>query len=145
MKTKGDKMGRFSVDLEIANNEDLVRAKSGDIDPAKVRRTTLRGVVDSGAAYLVLPKSVAVELGLPIKAKKIKVRYADGRRAVRAEADEVRLQLLGRDGLFAAIIEPNRETALIGAIVLEALDLLVDCNHQRLVPRDPDMILSEIE
>jgi predicted aspartyl protease len=145
MERTGKNMGRFVVELEIVNNENWVRAKNGDIEPAKVRRKTIPGVVDSGAAYLVLPKSVAVELGLPIKAKKIKVRYADGRRATRAEADEIRLNLLGRDGLFAAIVEPNRDTALIGAIVLDALDLLVDCNHQRLVPRDPDMILSEIE
>ena len=35
--------------------------------------------------------------------------------------------------------------ALIGAIVLEALDLLVDCRKQRLYPRDPDYVVSEIE
>jgi len=30
-------------------------------------------------------------------------------------------------------------------IVLEDLDFLVDCNKQRLVPRDPDFVVSEIE
>ena len=35
--------------------------------------------------------------------------------------------------------------ALIGAIVLEDLDLLVDCTNQRLVPRDPKYVVSEIE
>lgn len=34
-------------------------------------------------------------------------------------------------------IMPKREDALIGAIVFEALDLLVDCKRQRVVPRDP--------
>lgn len=145
MDRMGGYMGRLTVDVEIVNNEDLVEAKRGHLDPSKVRRKTIRGVVDSGEAYLVLPKSVVAELGLPMKAKKIKVRYADGRRGMRSEADEIRLNLLGRDGLFAAIVEPNRDTALIGAIVLEALDLLVDCNRQQLVPRDPDTILSEIE
>jgi hypothetical protein len=38
-----------------------------------------------------------------------------------------------------------RKTALIGAIVLEQLDLLVDCTHQRLVPRDPRYQIVEIE
>jgi hypothetical protein len=37
------------------------------------------------------------------------------------------------------------ETALIGAIVLEDLDLLVDCTKQKLYPRDPDFVVSEIE
>jgi hypothetical protein len=57
----------------------------------------------------------------------------------------VRLHLQGRDGIFTAVVEPKRDTALIGAIVLEDLDFLVDCQKQRLVPRDPDFVVSEIE
>lgn len=51
----------------------------------------------------------------------------------------------GRSSVFSAIIEPNRDSALIGAIVLEELDFIVDCGHQTLVPRDPDRIISEVE
>ena len=138
MRNQGDDMGRFSVEFEIANNEDLIAAKLGYLDPAKVRRKTISGVVDPGAAILVLPVAVAAELGLPIKEKKVKVKYADGRRASRAEADEIRLYLLDRDGVFSAVLEPKRETVLIGAIVLEQLDLLVDCKMGRLIPRDPN-------
>ena len=54
-------------------------------------------------------------------------------------------QLLGRDGIFTAVVEPKRDTALIGAIVLEDLDFLVDCKNSRLVPRDPSGPLTEIE
>jgi hypothetical protein len=46
---------------------------------------------------------------------------------------------------YHQISEPNRETALIGAIVLEDLDLLVDCTAQRVVPRDPRGAIYEIE
>jgi len=146
MKTKEKtKMGRFSVKFEIVNNRDLGNALSGHLDPAKVRRATIRGVVDPGATHLVMPLAIAKELGLPIKKQKIKVRYADGRRGLRSEVDEIRLYLQGRDGVFSAIVEPKRDTALIGAIVLEQLDYLVDCARQCLVPRDPDHIVSEIE
>jgi predicted aspartyl protease len=146
MKHTGNgKMGRFSVEFEVVNNQDSVNALTGHLDPAKIRRKTISGVVDPGAAYLVLPAAVAKELGLPVKKNKIKVRYADGRRAKRTEVDEVRLYLLGRDGIFNAIVEPNRETALIGAIVLEQLDLLVDCTKGRLIPRDPEAVFAEIE
>jgi len=146
MKSKGkNDMGRFYVDLEIVNDGDLVRAQSGDIDPAKVRRKTIRGLVDCGAARLVLPQAVAKELGLPVKKSKARVRCADGRQALRPEVDRVRLYLLGRDGIFTATVEPKRDTALIGAIVLEDLDLLTDSTRQRLVPRDPLYVISEIE
>ena len=137
--------GRIAVDFEVANNEDLVMARTGHLDPAKVRRKTIQGVVDPGAMRLVLPQVVAKELGLPVRKQKVKVRYADGRRALRIEVDQVGLFLQGRDGVFSAVVEPKRDTALIGAIVLEDLDFLVDCAGLRLVPRDPDYVVSEIE
>jgi hypothetical protein len=55
------------------------------------------------------------------------------------------LQLLGRHGVFSAIVEPDRSDFLIGAIVLEKLDLLIDCETQSLYPREPDSILAELE
>ena len=75
----------------------------------------------------------------------ILVHYADGRRAQREGADGVYVQLLGRHGTFSAIVEPRRKTALVGAIVLEDLDLLVDCKSQRVVPRDPHGAIHEVE
>ncbi len=59
--------------------------------------------------------------------------------------DQVYVQLLGRHGTFSAVCEPKRETALIGAIVLEDLDLLMDCAAPRVVPRDPTGATFEIE
>ena len=105
------------------------------------------GVVDPGAAMLVLPKSVVTQLGLPL-GDKIKVRYTDGRRAQRQEAEAARVEILGRHDTFKALVEPKRDTALIGAILLQALDLLVDCKEQRLIPRDRagrSMRLSDLD
>jgi predicted aspartyl protease len=139
-----DKMGRFKVTLELANYIDMARALSGDLDPAKVRRVRIDGVVDSGATRLVLPKSAAKSLGLTPTGK-IKVRNADGRVGVRNQVEGIHLELLGRHSVFNAVVETKRETALIGAIVLEDLDFFVDCTNQRLVPRDPEYVVSESE
>jgi hypothetical protein len=73
------------------------------------------------------------------------VRYADRRTARRKQVEGVYLELLGRHSVFNATVEPKHETALIGAIVLEDLDLLVDCTKQKLYPRDPHFVVSEIE
>ena len=137
-------MGRFSVDINIANNDDLALVRRGLLPADKVRRQTIPAVVDSGAATLVLPQAVVKQLGLPL-ADPITVRYADGRKARRREAEGVYVELLARHGTFTAIVEPKRETALLGAIVLEALDLLVDCRNQRVIPRDPHGPIYEIE
>ena len=145
MRSKGaNGVGRFSVDFEVANNDDLALVRRGLLQPDQVRRETIQGVVDSGAAMLVIPQTVVKRLGLPL-GNTVKVRYADGRRAQRREAKGVFLKLLGRDDTFSAIIEPKRRKALVGAIVLEALDLLVDCQNQRVVPRDPRGAIYEIE
>jgi clan AA aspartic protease len=139
-----NKMSRFSVTFEVANNDDMAAARRGDLDENKVRRLTISGLVDSGASRLVLPKKVVEHLGLP-SAEVVKVKYADGRRGKRSVVQGVYVQLQGRNSIFKAIVEPKRDDALIGAIVLEDLDFLIDCEKQRLVPRDPKYIVSEIE
>ena len=145
MRTIGaNGVGPVHIEFDIANNEDLVRAKDGTLPRDKVRRMTIAGVVDPGAAMLVLPEAVAKQLGLPMR-KKVNVRYADGRRGQRREAQAASVKILGRQGTFNAVLEPKRDTALIGAFVLEVLDLLVDCKEQRLMPRDPSGPIFEIE
>jgi predicted aspartyl protease len=145
MRSKGaNGVGRFSVEIEVANYADLIRVQDGTLAPEKVRRETIQGLVDFGATKLVLPESVVKRLGLP-SGDKIQVRDADGRKAQRDGAEGVYLKLLGRHGTFTAIVEPRRKTALLGAIVLEDLDLLVDCTAGRVIPRDPRGAIYEIE
>jgi predicted aspartyl protease len=143
-RQESQKMSRFSVNLEVANFEDMAAARRGALEPSKVRRLTLAGVVDSGASRLVLPKRVVEQLGLQ-PSEYVKVKYADGRTGKRPVVQGVHLELQGRSSIFKATVEPKRDTALIGAIVLEDLDFLVDCEKQRLVPRDPKFIVCEIE
>jgi len=137
-------MGKFSVEFQVVNNGDLEMVHRGLLPPDKVRRQTIAGVLDPGAAMLVLPQSVVKRLGLRLKGK-TRVRYADHRSRERWEAEGAHVELLGRSDTFSAVVEPKRNTALIGAIVLEALDLLVDCRRQRLVPRDARGPVFEIE
>ena len=144
VRQRNGTMGRFSVDVELANNDDVVRARAGDIPAEDVRRLTICGVVDSGATRLVIPESVARQLGLQATTETT-VRYADRRTARRRMASGIHLTYAGRSSLFDAVIEPGRDSALIGAIVLEALDLVIDCTQQTLGPRDPRRIISEVE
>ena len=137
-------MGRVTIDAKVSNVGDRILADNGHRSVDQIRQVTLRGIVDTGAAMLVLPESVARLLGLP-KTGEANVRYADHRTATREIVGEVEVEILGRKNIFTAIVEPGRTDALIGAIVLEALDMLVDCRTQTLHPRDPDRIIAEIE
>jgi predicted aspartyl protease len=137
-------MGRSRVNVDLANYRDIVKAEDGTLAPEKVRRTTIAGVVDSGATRLVLPQKVVELLGLS-SVGTVGVRYADQRRARRTKVRDVWRKLLDRDSTFTAIVEPKRKDALIGAIVLEELDFVVDCVTQTIHPRDPKRIIAEIE
>ena len=137
-------MGRVAIDVELTNYDDRVLARTGGIAPDKVRTVRIEGIIDTGAAHLVIPQSVADALGVPVIGE-AGVRYADNRRATKNVVSAAEVSLLNRSGIFRAIVEPSRSTALIGAIVLEDMDFVVDCRQQKLVPRDPDRIQSEIE
>lgn len=141
---KKAEMGRVTADIIVANNRAVVNLGDGDNVLDHVKHIVVSGVVDSGAARLVLPQRVVDELQLKVHSETT-VRFAGNRREKRQIVDNVWLQLLGRDGVFNAVVEPGREDALIGAIVLEDLDLLVDCGTQSLYPREPDLRLTEIE
>lgn len=142
--SREDNVGRFSIEFELANYEDVVQTRTGHLAPEKVRRRRVSGVVNTGAARLVLPQAAAEEVGLR-ETGPIPVRYADGRREHRPLAMDAQVAIQDRSGVFSAVLEPGRTDALIGAIVLEELDLVVDCTGQKLVPRDPEGPLAEIE
>jgi clan AA aspartic protease len=144
MQANGDdSVGRVIVNLTVSNNRDLLLFEEGLLPAEKIRRVNVQAVVDTAANYLVLPASVVQHLGLRTTGE-ASVRYADGRTAMRPLVGQVQVELLGRSGTFRALVEPDRSTALIGAFVLEDLDLLVDCGKQKLYPRDPERIIAEV-
>ena len=139
-----DYVGRFSVEFEVSNHEDVVKAKSGFMPPEQVRRSRISGLVDTGATRLVLPASVVTALGFP-ETGRVTVKFADGRREPKTVVGDVQVEIQGRSSVFTAVVEAGRADALIGAIVLEELDFIPDCTRQALLPRDPHGLFAEIE
>lgn len=137
-------MGRTMVTFDVASNDDLVLESNGYKKPEDVRRLSINGIVDTGATKLVVSRKVAEALGLTMKGQAT-VKYADSRKAVRDIMGDIEVTIMGRKGRFTAVIEEDRPDALIGAIVLEELDLLVDSAKHCLVPRQSDMIFAELE
>ncbi len=112
-------------------------------DPTKWAE--VEAVIDTGATMLVLPQSVVDELGL----KKIgdrKVKYANNQTQVKPVYRGVILGIKGRDGIFDVLAEVEGSEPLVGQIVLEALDLVVDLTTKTIAPnpRSPDMPMVEI-
>ena len=101
-----------------------------------VRRTTVEGIVDTGAVSLVIPVEIATELGLRQWGTRTVV-YADERREERPVTD-VTIEIGNLATRTEAIIGPAGSHVLIGQVVLETLDLIADCRNRTLAPRHPE-------
>ncbi|MFO0969123.1 MAG: hypothetical protein U0793_26510 [Gemmataceae bacterium] len=128
------------VDVQLTNYDDLIAAEHGWLTPDEVRHVSTQASVDKKNSYLALPEDIVEKLGMRI-VDRPKVLCSDGARRPRAEY--VYLELLGRHGVFNATVRPKGETAVVGTIVLNELDLVDDQNG--LAPPDPDYVVVEIE
>lgn len=141
-----ERMGKVKVTLALANSADEEIARRRLIKRSAIRRVEIEAVVNTGATQLVLPAKVAKALGLR-RLGRVWVRYANEARAMRDIVGGVTLRLMGRIVTVDAIVEPDKEYALLGQIPLEGLDLHVDLRGQRLIPNpeSPDMPLAEMQ
>ncbi|MBI4646996.1 MAG: hypothetical protein HY738_10500 [Bacteroidia bacterium] len=99
--------------------------------------------VDNGATTVVLPKELSDKLKFE-KVGDVWVKYAN-EKVEKKEKVIIGIEIMGRKTGCGAIIEPKRKTALIGQIVLEDLDLLIDSKKGILItnPESPDVPLLD--
>ncbi len=138
-------MGKVIEKIRIINHKDEIKAEIGVIKKEEIRMKELNGLVDSGATLLTLPEEVVEELGLTL-GKEVEVTYADGKKEKRPTAYDIRVEILNRETFTTAIVGNRKTQVLIGQIVLEALDLVIDPKKGKLGPRpeSPDIPLIEI-
>ena len=138
-------MGKVVTKAWLRNNQDLTRLADGRIAVDQVRQQEQELIVDTGARAVGLPLSIIEQLGLP-PTRKVTVTLSDGSRQERQLYGELRVQVGDRDDVFSCVSKPEGAPLLLGQIVLEVLDLVVDCGQQRLIPNPeaPDgMMLYE--
>lgn len=127
-------MGKIIVTIDLANTDDASVAKAGYIEKSAIRRYAMPAVVDTGSVMLGLPEDVVQRLGLD-ELEPVTVVYADDRKGTRNVAGPVTLRVEGREMITECVVLPPASEALIGQIILERLDLIADCQQQRLHPR----------
>jgi len=129
-------VGEIRAPVTLENGDDRAVVYRGHGAEADVRRTTVEGIVDTGAVRLVLPEEIARELGLRPWGTRTVV-YADERREQRPVTG-VTFEIGDLATQTEAIVGPAGSQVLIGQLVLEALDLVADCRHRTLAPRHPE-------
>ena len=125
-------MGRTTAKLKIRNMYDVRNAAEGLIPASEVRAAEVEAVVDTGATYVRLPRADIETLGLPFQ-QNLPITTANGT-TIRRTFSGAEIELLGRT-FRMDVMENDEETPpLIGHLLLEALDLVVDPRNQQVTP-----------
>jgi len=135
--TGGKGMGYVYADIELTNEDDVALNKRGHLPENEIRRVTTRALVDSGAYDLIINQEIQEQLKLRVLGKR-PVRLAD---ETVLEVDivgpvEVRFETAATT--VRALVIPNTEQVLLGAIPLEGLDVIIDPVRERLLVNPPE-------
>ncbi len=126
--------------MGVAYTQIKVRNPFADIPPME-----LTAKVDSGATMLVLPGEVASAFNLPL-IRKQNVKYANEQTEERDIVGVIEVEVCGRKGWFEAVVEPLKKYTLLGAVVMESLDLIVEPRSLGIYPNPrSDLPMAEIE
>ena len=108
----------------------LVRADIRLARPMSEQKAiAVNALVDTGAVFLVIPEHVRLQLDLEIH-DKVEVTLADGRRSMTPQCGPIRIDFENRHCHTDALVMGDE--VLLGAIPMEAMDLVVMPREQRL-------------
>ena len=136
-------MGSFMEEITLENVMDRGLAKNGHIEESQVRTLKVEAVPDTGAYTLVINEDVRQKLGLGIEGKR-RSTLADGKSSIYPLSEPVYVQWKDRFTVHQAIVIANAKHVLLGALPLEAMDLIVDPVHQTLVGAHGDIAEYQI-
>jgi clan AA aspartic protease len=125
-------MSVFKEEITLANGRDIGNVMEGLISDTKVRRITIEAMPDTGAWTLVINEEIQQTLGLHIL-ETSESTLADGKTDTYDVTEGVQIQWKNRSTVLPAVVVPNAKIVLLGALPLEAMDLMVDPVHQQLV------------
>jgi len=126
-------MGEVTVEVFLENIVDRLNFQNGLIKEDKIRNFKINALIDTGAVMLMLPQDMVEVLGLDVYGKVI-VTYANESKEERPVAGPVRVKIGEREMRTDCVVGEPRSEPLIGQIILEELDLIVDCKEHTLKP-----------
>ena len=133
-------MGLVYTELALANAYDVEKAKEGLIEEQEIRQTTVNALVDSGAWTMVINETVYKKLGLGVVGSDY-ASLANGKQQLYKLAGPLEVRWRDRRVLLDALVLPKGEDALLGAIPLEAMDLIIDPRGEEVIGAHGDQVV----
>lgn len=131
-------MGLVYANIEILRGADVVLYREGYIKENKIRKVKVKALVDSGAYMFAINEVIQKQLNLQV-IKKQTGTLADGSVIELDVVGPVEIHFENRSTTTEAIILPGDAEVLLGAIPMEAMDLVILPQEQRLAvnPKHP--------
>ncbi|MDR1128151.1 MAG: clan AA aspartic protease [Treponema sp.] len=136
-------MGTVYADITLKNAGDEISFRRGYISEKEIRAVTVRAIVDTGAATLVINEELMRQLGLETHGLR-RAALANNAKEVCKVTDPVEIQWKNRDTTCRALALPDSPDVLLGAIPLEDMDLIVNPAKQELEGAHGDEIVTMI-
>ena len=134
-------MGMVHEEITLKNTVDVLDARRGIIKEQEIRQATVTAMVDTGAATLVINEEMRERLGLEIKELRW-ATFANNTREKCKITEPVEINWKNRLTTVHALVVPDSDKVLLGAIPLEDMDLMVDPVHQVLTGVHGDDVVS---
>ncbi|MDR3199452.1 MAG: clan AA aspartic protease [Planctomycetaceae bacterium] len=125
-------MGEIYANITLYNQLDLSAVRLGVRKTEDVRKIEVRALIDSGATTLAINNEIKNQLGLCVLETR-ESRLADGSVENYEFVGPVEVHFKNRSSLCRAVVLPNAEEVLLGAIPMEEMDVIIDMKNQELI------------
>ena len=137
-------MGYVYADIQLTNEDDLAFKRRGWAAEAEIRRVRTKALVDSGAYDLIINEEIQNQLNLPVLGKRT-IKVADESLLDVDIVGPVEVRFEDRATTVRALLLPDTEEVLLGAIPLEGLDVIIDPLRERLLVNPPETTNAKIK
>lgn len=132
-------MGLVYADILLINAGDEALSKHSVIGEEEIRKMTVNMLVDTGAYMMCITETVREYLGLPFIDKR-RIVLGDGNVKEFDVAGHINVKFGNRNAVCNALVLPDSNESILGAIPLEELDVIIHPQRQELIvnPEHPD-------
>ena len=139
-------MGLTYAKIQLENQYDEYSWFEGKIEKDKVRSVVVNMLIDTGAIRMAINETILAQLGLK-KGFKMNAALADGSIKTLELVSGIKVSFGDRTCYTDAFVLPGNTEPLLGAIPIEAMDLVVISSENKLQynPKHPDGALFSLK
>ena len=137
-------MGLTYADITLLNTVDVTHAKRGHIAEGDVKKVSVKALVDTGAYMLTINDAIADQLDLEVQ-EQTEVVLADGSLRKCDLVGPIDIRFKNRSTTCRALVLPQADEVLLGAIPLEGMDVVIDPLLQQLDVHPDRPYLAQIK